>query len=162
MEKHVIIFKKLRWYYEEKWSGRPSLRMANRRSIVPLNTASEAFDLFNRLLVPFVIDARGEKVYFDIGDYVHLMDDEERVARIRWIAETIINPMEIRRGHLKRKPFREVYIAMIFESDEAIEGEHFIVGVDRKYGRLDFRTAMVPEPSYLRNIKKGELLWRKQ
>jgi hypothetical protein len=159
-EKHVIIFKKLRWY-EEKWSGRSSLRMVNRRSVVPLNAASEAFDLFNRLLVPFVIDARGEKVYFDIGDYVHLMDDEERIARIRWIAETLINPMEIRRGHLKSKPFREVYMAMILESDEAIEGEHFIVGVDRKYGRLDFRTAMVPELSYLRNIKKGELLWRK-
>ena len=101
-------------------------------------------------------------MYFDIGDYVHLMDDEERLERIRWIAETIVNPMEIRRGHLKSKPFREVYIAMIYESDEAAEGEPFIVGVDRKYGRLDFRTAMVPEPSYLRNIKKGELLWRKQ
>ena len=136
--------------------------MVNKRSVVPLNTASEAFELFNRLLVPFVTDARGEKVYFDIGDYVHLMDDEERLERIRWIAETIVNPMEIRRGHLKSKPFREVYIAMIYESDEAAEGEPFIVGVDRKYGRLDFRTAMVPEPSYLRNIKKGELLWRKQ
>jgi hypothetical protein len=136
--------------------------MANKRSIVSLNTASEAFDLFNHLLVPFVIDARGERVYFDIGDYVHLMDDEERVERIRWIAETIVNPMEIRRGPLKSKPFREIYIAAIYESDEAIEGEPFIVGVDRKYGRLDFRTAMVPEPSYLRNIKKGELLWRKQ
>ena len=136
--------------------------MVNKRSVVPLNTASEAFELFNRLLVPFVIDARGEKVYFDIGDYVHLMDDEERLERIRWIAETIVNPMEIRRGHLKSKPFREVYIAMIHESDEAAEGEPFIVGVDRKYGRLDFRTAMVPDPSYFRNIKKGELLCRKR
>jgi hypothetical protein len=136
--------------------------MVNKRSVVSLNRASEAFELFNRLLVPFVIDARGEKVYFDIGDYVHLMGDEERLERIRWIAEAIVNPLEIRRGHLKSKPFREVYIAMIYESDEATEGEPFIVGVDRKYGRLDFRTAMVPESSYLRNIKKGELLWRKQ
>ena len=44
--------------------------MANKRSVVPLNTASEAFELFHRLLVPFIVDARGEKVYFDIGDYV--------------------------------------------------------------------------------------------
>lgn len=136
--------------------------MVNKRSVVPLNRTSEAFELFNRLLVPFIIDARDEKVHFDIGDYVHLMDDEERLERIRWIAETIVNPTEIRRGHLKSKPFREVYIAMIYESNEAAEGEPFIVGVDRKYGRLDFRTAMVPELSYLRNVKEGELLWRKQ
>ena len=136
--------------------------MVNKRSVVSLNRASEAFELFNRLLVPFVIDARGEKVYFNIGDYVHLMGDEERLERIRWIAEAIVNPTEIRRGHLRSKPFREVYIAMIYESNEATEGEPFIVGVDRKYGKLDFRTAMVPECSYLRNIKKGELLWRKQ
>jgi len=136
--------------------------MIHKRSIVPRNTTTEAFELFNHLLVPFVSDARGEKVYFDIGDYVHLLDDEERLERIRWIAEAIVNPIEIRRGHLKSKPFREVYIAMIYESDEAVGEEPFIVAVDRKYGRLDFRTAMVPEPSYLRNVKKGELLWPKQ
>jgi len=136
--------------------------MNAQRSIVPLNTVAEAFELFNRLLIPFVVDVRGERVYFDIGDYVHLMDDEERLKRIAWIAETIANPAEIRRGHLKSKPFREVYIATICESDEDIEGESFIVGVDRKYGRLDFRTAMVPDPGYLKNVRKGELLWRRE
>jgi hypothetical protein len=146
----------------QRQQGRRKTIMVSKHNVVPLNAASEAFELFNRLLVPFVIDARDEKVYFDIGDYAHLMDDEERIERIRWIAETIVNPMEIRRGHLKSKPFREVYKATIYESKEAVEGEPFIVGVDRKYGRLDFRTAMVPEPSYLRNVKKGELLWRKQ
>ena len=35
--------------------------MVNKRSVVPLNTTSEAFELFNRLLIPFVIDARGER-----------------------------------------------------------------------------------------------------
>lgn len=66
-------------------------------------------------------------MHFDIGDYVHLTDDEERFERIRWIAETIVNPMEVRRGHLKSKPFREIYIAMIYESDEGVEAEPFIV-----------------------------------
>lgn len=46
-------------YYKER--GRSSPRVTNKRRIVPLNAASEAFDLFNRLLVPFAIDARGEK-----------------------------------------------------------------------------------------------------
>ncbi|MFQ6058981.1 MAG: hypothetical protein ACE5MB_08920 [Anaerolineae bacterium] len=134
--------------------------MAKQRSIAPLNRASEAFDLFKALLVPFIVDVRGEKVYFDIGDYVHLMDDEERVTRIRWIAETIVNPEEIRKGHVRSKPFREVYLNTVYESAQDIEGTPFIVGVDRRYGRLDFRTALVPTPTYLENIKKGGLLWK--
>jgi len=142
--------------------GEDESAMTEEPRVVPLNSISEAAALFNQLLVPFVVDVRGEKVYFDIGDYVHIMDDEERLVRIGWILETIVNPAEIRRGHLKSKPFREVYIATICESDRDIEGEPFIVGVDRKYGRLDFRTAMVPDPAYLDHVRRGKLLWRKQ
>lgn len=129
--------------------------------IVGLNAASEAFGLFNRLLVPYVVDVRGERVYFDLGDYTHLIDDEERLQRIRWIKAAIRHPAEIRRSHVKAKPFREVYIAVIQADKNEPQTEPFIVGVDRRLGRLDFRTAFVPEPAYFQAVRKGELLWRK-
>lgn len=93
---------------------------------------------------------------------MHIIDDEERLTRVRWIREALINPDEIRKGHLKSKPFREVYIATIYEDEQDVEGEAFIVGVDRRYGRLDFRTAMVSDPHYLKNVKKGKLIWKRQ
>jgi len=133
--------------------------MSKRRRIVSLNRVDESLALFNQMLIPFVIDVRGEGVYFDLGDYVHLLDDEERLQRIRWIRETLVNPEEIRRSHLKSKPFREVYMATIYESEDDLTGEPFVVGVDRKFGRLDFRTALVPEAAYLRQLRKGQLLW---
>ncbi len=138
------------------------LMSQSQRRIVPLNSIDEALALFNQLLVPFIIDVRGEQVYFDIGDYVHLMDDEERLRRVRWIQETLTHPDEIRRSHLKSKPFREVYLAQIFESEHDLAGEHFLVGVDRRLGRLDFRTAFVPKPSYLKQTKEGRQLWPKR
>ncbi len=134
--------------------------MAIHSIVVPLNTVSEAFMLFNQLLIPFVVDVRGERVHFDVGDYTHLMDDEERLQRIRWIAATIQNPVEIRRSHVKAKPFREVYIAIIRIGEET-EAEPFLVGIDRRLGRLDFRTAFVPELTYFQVVRRGELLWRK-
>jgi len=134
--------------------------MTGKRRIVPLNSVSEAMTVFDELLIPYVTDVRRERVYCDIGDYVHLMGDEERLVRIRWIYETIVRPQEIRRGHVKSKPFREVYIATVFEGVDDETGTPFIVGVDRRYGRLDFRTAMVPEIDYLQRVMKGKLLWR--
>jgi len=35
-----------------------------------------------------------------------------------------------------------------------------VVGVRRRVGKLDFRTAVIPTQAYLRNLRKGELLWR--
>ncbi|MBI4532022.1 MAG: hypothetical protein HY709_10950, partial [Candidatus Latescibacteria bacterium] len=127
--------------------------------IVPLNHIEEAVILFTRLLVPVVIDVRGEPVFFDMGDYVHVMDDSERLRRIRWIRETLTHPDEIRRSHLASKPFRELYVARIWESEDDQTGETFLVGVDRRFGRLDFRTAFVPMPSYLRQVREGRQLW---
>ena len=106
--------------------------MPKHRRIVSLNRVDESLALFNQMLVPFVIDVRGEEVYFDLGDYVHLLDDEERLQRIRWIRETLVNPEEIRRSHLKSKPFREVYIATIYESEDDLTK-------DDCYGRKDER-----------------------
>ncbi len=130
------------------------------RRIISLNTSDEAFDLFQRLLTPVVVDVRGETVRIDIGDYVHLMDDEERVQRIRWIRETLVNPLEIRRSHLKSEPFGEVYINTIYEDEGDLQGRPFVVGVERRAGVLDFRTAFVPHPQYLQKAKKGKLIWK--
>ncbi|GEM_PF-1454805 len=127
--------------------------------VVPLNHPAEAMGLFQQLLVPFIVEVRGERVYCDMGDYMHLMGDREREVRIRWIYETLVNPQEIRRSHLKSKPFREVYIAFLREEERSEEVTPFVVGVDRRYGRLDFRTAFVPTPAYLRNLRRGRLLW---
>ena len=132
------------------------------RRIVPLNRTEEALALFSQLLVPFVVDVRGEHISFDLGDYVHLMDDEERCRRVRWIRETLTHPDEIRRSHRTSKPFREVYVARLFESEDDRVGEYFLIGVDRRFGRLDFRTAFVPEPSYLQQVREGRLLWPKR
>jgi len=130
------------------------------KRVVSLNDIEEAFELFMALLVPSVIDVRGEEVGFDIGDYVHIMDDEQRLERIRWIEATLVNPEEIRKGHLKEIPFREVYISTICRSEDDLQGQPFIVGVNRRYGGLDFRTAFVPKPGYLEQVKKGRLLWK--
>lgn len=130
------------------------------KPIVSLNTSDEAFDLFQQLLVPVVVDVRGEIVRVDIGDYVHLMDDEERVRRIRWIRETLVNPLEIRRSHLKSEPFGEVYISRIYEGKDDLQGRPFVVGVERRAGVLDFRTAFVPRPQYLQKAKEGKLIWK--
>lgn len=130
------------------------------KRIVSLNTSDEAFDLFQQLLVPVVVDVREEAVRFDIGDYVHLMDDEERVRRIRWIRETLVNPLEIRRSYLKSEPFGEVYINTIYEDEDDLQGRPFVVGVERRAGVLDFRTAFVPNLRYLEKVNKGKLIWR--
>jgi hypothetical protein len=103
------------------------------KRIVPLNDIEEAFELFMALLVPSVIDVRGEEVSFDIGDYVHIMDEEQ---------------------------IREVYISTIYRSEDDLQGQPFIVEVNRRYGGLDFRTAFVPKPGYLEQVKKGRLLWK--
>ena len=58
------------------------------KSIVPLNEASEAFNIFSQSLMPFVVDVRLEIVRFDIGDYVHLIKSIDRLVRINWIRET--------------------------------------------------------------------------
>ena len=134
--------------------------MSKRKSVVPLNSENEAFALFSELLTPSVADVRGEIVFVDIGDYVHLMQEEQRLERIRWILETLTNPEEIRKGHRKETPFREVYINTVYQSEHDTEGEPFIVGVNRRFQGLDFRTAFVPRPSYLAKVRKGRLLWK--
>ena len=53
--------------------------MPKQRSIVPLNSVDDAFRLFSDLLTPSVTDVRGETIFVDMGDYVRLMQEEQRL-----------------------------------------------------------------------------------
>ena len=91
----------------------------SQKSTVPLNDPRGSFDLFNEKLVPTIVDARGEKVEFDLGDYLHgVLDHPEMPSRINWIVETLQNPEEVRRHWDKRLPHREVYVNTICQSEE--------------------------------------------
>lgn len=132
------------------------------KSIVPLNEASEAFNLFSQSLMPFVVDVRLEIVRFDIGDYVHLIKSFDRLVRIKWIRETITNPDYIRKSYYSSQPFREIYIKKIYKDRFDDEGESFIVCVDRKHGGWDFRTAFVARETYQIKLTQGKLIWKKR
>lgn len=135
----------------------------SRKSTVPLNDPRGSFDLFNEKLVPAIVDARGEKVEVDLGDYLHgVLDHPEMPSRINWIVETLQNPEEIRCHWDKRLPYREVYVNIIYQSEEDIEGEMHIVVVDRRWGRLRFWTTFVPRDRdrYSELVRKGKLLWK--
>lgn len=135
----------------------------SQKSAVPLNDPRGSFDLFNEKLVPTIVDARGEKVEFDLGDYLHgVLDHPEMPSRINWVVETLQNPEEIRRHWDKRLPYREVYVNTICQSEEDIEGEMHIVVIDRRWGKLRFWTTFVPKDPerYSKLVRKGKLLWK--
>lgn len=135
----------------------------SRKTIVPLNDPRDSFELFREKLVPVIVDARGEKVEIDLGDYLHgVLDHPEMPSRINWIVETLQNPEEIRRHWDKRLPHREVYVNTIYQSEEDTEGELHIVVIDRRWGRLRFWTTFVPKDRerYYRLVRKGKLLWK--
>lgn len=68
-----------------------------------------------------------------------------------------MNPEEIRGSHLKSKLDRENYINTIYESEDDPAGMAFVVGVNRRRGRLDFRTAIIPTRAYLKNLRMGKM-----
>jgi hypothetical protein len=133
------------------------------RSDAPLNDPRGSFDLFKERLVPAIVDARGEQVEVDLGDYLHgVLDHPEMPSRINWIAETLQNPEEIRRHWDKRHPYREVYVNTIYQSEEDTEGEMHLVVIDRRWGRLRFWTTFVPKDPerYSKLVSRGKLLWK--
>lgn len=121
------------------------------------NFLEESLELYKQLM-PFVIDIRGKKIEFDLGSYTHIVDDKQILKRIYHIKQTIINPDEIRLSHHKKMNFREAYISKFFIDQNDVEGEEFIVVVDRRISNR-FWTAFLPTPSYLINVKKGKLIW---
>lgn len=131
-----------------------------KKSYVPLNDPAEAFLIFRDELTPELTEVRGGKVYIDLGDYAHLWAHAEMSSRIRWIAETLKNPEEIRRHPNKSKPFREIYINTIFTHPADAVGEPHLVVIDRGL-QLRFWTSFVPEEeSYVVRMRKGKLLWK--
>ena len=86
------------------------------------------------------------------------MDDKQILKRIYHIKQNLINPDEIRLSHHKKMNFREVYMSKFFEDQNDMEGEDFIVVIDRRISNR-FWTAFLPKPSYLINVKKGKLIW---
>lgn len=130
------------------------------RSQVPLNDPSDAFVIFRDELTPGVTDVRGENVEIDLGDYAHLWAHAEMFSRIRWIAETLRNPEEIRQHPWKEKRNREIYPNTVFTDKTDQTGEPHLVVVSRGLG-LKFWTSFIPEESeYIERMRKGKLLWK--
>lgn len=134
-----------------------------RKSVVPQNDPDDSFKLFGEQLVPAIVDARGEEVSVDFGDYLHgILDHPEMPSRVGWIVETLQNPEEIRRHWDKRLRHREVYVNTIYQNEEDLIGEMHLVIVQRALGRLKFWTTFVPRDpeKYRRLVRRGELLWK--
>jgi hypothetical protein len=70
--------------------------MAKLKSIVALNGADDALEIFRQKLLPFVLDVRNKRIDVDLGDYAHvILDHPEMQSRVGWIEETLKNPEEI-------------------------------------------------------------------
>lgn len=137
--------------------------MGKRKSIVPLNEARDSFNLFQDQLIPTITDVRGETVEVDLGDYLHgILDHPEMPERVSWIAETLLNPAEIRRHWDRRLRYREVYVNTVYTGEDDPDGELHLVIVEQRPGRLRFWTTFVPldRQKYERLIRKGDLLWK--
>lgn len=133
--------------------------MSKKRNIVPYNESSEAFEIFRRELIPYIIDVRRERVKIEAGDYVHFMEHEYMLSRIRWIYETLKNPEEIRRDFHRHLPFREIYVNTIYCNEEDCSGSPHLVIVDRRQG-LKLWTSFIPRDDYMERVKRGKLLWK--
>ena len=130
------------------------------RSHVSLNDPNDAFVIFRDELTPSVTDVRGESVEIDLGDYAHLWAHAEMSSRIRWIAETLRNPEEIRQHPDRRKRNREIYLNTVFTDGNDQIGEPHLVVVNRGLG-IRFWTSFVPDRSqYVERMRKGKLLWK--
>jgi len=128
-------------------------------SIVLYNESDEAFEIFRKELIPYIIDVRGEKVKLDAGDYVHFMEHEYMLSRIRWIPETLRNPEEIRRDFHKYLPFREIYVNTVYCHEKDCPGSSHLIVVDRRQ-ELKLWTSFIVRGDYLKRVKEGELLWK--
>jgi hypothetical protein len=141
--------------------------MVENASTVPLASSErEAFDCFRILAQQGVTDIRGEYIEIDLGNYVHVLDQEERLEQIPWVAPTLERPDYIirltgsRKG--KRPKVTENYVKRIRESPNDPEGSIFVVGVERTRGHLRLRTWFMParQEKYVQDLlKRGETIW---
>ena len=141
--------------------------MSDEIPVVPLAPSEkEAFEHFRELAFRDVRDIRGEYIEIDLGNYVHILGEEERIKQIPWIEPTLEEPDQIVRLTHARKGKRPIvtenYIRRIRQSEEELIGSIFIVGVERVRGRLRLRTWFAPfrQEEYVQNLlKKGEVIW---
>lgn len=126
-----------------------------------------AFEVFSKL-AEGLQDVRGEYIEIDLGNYVHVLGEEERIKQIPWIPATLEHPERIiRLAHArkgKRPIVTENYVKRIRSTEEE-EGNFFIVGVERVLGRLRLRTWFKPrdQAEYIDRLsRKGETIWQVQ
>lgn len=124
-----------------------------------------AFELFSKL-AEGLEDVRGEHVEIDLGNYVHVLGEEERIKQIPWISATLKQPEQIIRLSHSRKGKRPIttenYVKRIRATVDD-EGSFFIVGVERVLGYLRLRTWFRPrdQAEYVDRVsQKGEVLWK--
>ncbi len=134
-----------------------------KKSIVRQTAFHDSFNIFKDELVPAVTDVRGEKILFDLGDYLHgILDHPEMPSRVRWIIETLKHPEEIRQHWAKELSHRELYVNMIYEDASDPTGQLHIVVIDRRWSIPRFWTTFIPkEPqTYRSRLRQGKLIWQ--
>jgi hypothetical protein len=138
--------------------------------IIPLaRSETEAFNRFQALARQDVTEVRGGYVEVDLGNYVHVLDKEERLAQIPWIAPTletsdlIIRLTESKRQKNKRPRTSENYVKRIREDEADTTGSLFVVSVERLPGCLRLKTWFAPfrQENYIQDLlAKGEVIWQ--
>ena len=129
----------------------------------------EAFDWFQALARDGVTEVRGGYVEVDLGNYVHVLDKEGRLAQIPWVApaletpDLIIRLTESKRLKGKRPWTSENYVKRIREDEADVTGSLFVVSVERLPGYLRLKTwfASFRQEHYIQDLlAKGEVVWQ--
>lgn len=126
---------------------------------MPLNEPDEEATIFNTKLLS-ILDVRGETITCDAGTRAHIiLRHAEMRQRVRWIVETLNNPLEIR-SH-PELPWREVYLNILHASTEDKEGRMMLVIVDtRTRPKQVWNAFTTDDEAYFATMQEGELLWK--
>jgi hypothetical protein len=133
--------------------------MSAQKKVVPLNEPDEEATIFNTELQS-VQDVRGETIVCDVGTRAHIvLRHSEMRQGVRWIAETLKNPMEIRRH--PELPWREVYLNVLHTSEGDEEGRMVLVIVDtRSRPKRLWNAFTTDDEEYFETMQEGDLLWQ--
>ncbi len=133
--------------------------MSEQKKIVPLNELDEEATIFGTELQS-IQDARGETIVCDAGTRAHIVvRHSEMRQRVRWISETLRNPLEIRRH--PEISWREVYLNVLHASEEDEEGRMMLVIVDtRSRPKRLWNAFTTDDEDYFATMQEGDLLWQ--
>jgi hypothetical protein len=133
--------------------------VSEQKKVVPFNESDEEAVIFNTELQSLQ-DARGEMIVCDAGTRAHIViRHSEMRQRVRWIIETLRNPLEIRRH--PETPWREVYLNVLHASDEDDEGRMVLVIVDtRSRPKRLWNAFTTDDEEYFETMQEGDLLWQ--